>query len=317
MWTGYTENVTFTGGRVFLHVCLLFAMATRILAQVQPQAQPPAQPPQQPAQQAEQQQTAPQPPPKPATEERPWDTSDGAFSFSLFYWLNPGHPVMRTGKLSPVGANWDLNFPGKNRPTPGAMLGIPLGRYHTLRLSYFRTQGRGGTVATHDSFFFGTSFSKGDVLSARYTLMNGKISLDYVSWPFPVGDRRLRIKTLWEVQYTSIRSTIDAPLKGTTDSDGNFVDTRGFGQNWFIYPSLGMGLEAFLTRHFRWELKGSGFAIPHHSTIWDAESFFAYRGGKLEVMFGGKAFHFKTSPKRENYVHDTLPGAFVGLRWYP
>jgi hypothetical protein len=31
---------------------------------------------------------------------------------------------------------------------------------------------------------------------------------------------------------------------------------------------------------------------------------------------GEKAFHFKTSPKDDNYLKATLSGAYVGLRWY-
>ena len=302
------------GGRVFSLVCLLFlAQVTPSPAQ-QPQPQQPTQP-QPPQQESAPQQPAPQPPPKPSSEVARWETSDGAFSFALFYWLNPGHPIMRTGRKATEGANWNLNFPGHNQATPGAMLGIPLGRYHTLRFSYFRTRGSAGTTATADAFYFGESFTKGDALSTRYTLQNAKISLDYVSWPFPVGDSRLRIKTLWEVQYLSIRSAIDAPL--AVDSDGNPSPVSAVGTTYLIYPTLGMGLEAFLSKHFRWELKGSGFALPRRSTLWDAETFAAYRSGKFEIVFGGKGFHYKTSPKRESYLRGTLPGGFVGLRWYP
>ena len=78
-----------------------------------------------------------------------------------------------------------------------------------------------------------------------------------------------------------------------------------------------MGIELMATKHFRFELKGSGFGIPHRAALWDADGFFAYKTGQFEIDFGGKAFHFKTSPKRPEYLRATMPGAYVGIRWYP
>jgi hypothetical protein len=67
----------------------------------------------------------------------------------------------------------------------------------------------------------------------------------------------------------------------------------------------------------RWEGRASGFAWPHHATIWDADTFLAFKGGQFEVLVGGKAFHFKTSPQGSEYVFGTFAGGYVGLRWYP
>jgi hypothetical protein len=42
----------------------------------------------------------------------------------------------------------------------------------------------------------------------------------------------------------------------------------------------------------------------------------AYRVGKVELRLGGKAFHFRTSPKSDYYLRGTLAGAFVGVRFF-
>jgi hypothetical protein len=78
-----------------------------------------------------------------------------------------------------------------------------------------------------------------------------------------------------------------------------------------------LGVEYFISRNFRFETKGSGFYFPGRGNTWDADAAFAYRKGQWEINFGGRAFHFKTSPKNEEFYKGTLPGAFVGMRWYP
>jgi hypothetical protein len=125
------------------------------------------------------------------------------------------------------------------------------------------------------------------------------------------------VKTLWEVQYTSIKSSVSAPFAPIEDSSGNALQTSGSGSNWYIWPSLGMGVEMMASKHFRFELKGSGFALPHRATIWDTDGFLAYKSGQFEIDVGGKAFHFKTSPRRQEYLRATMPGAYIGIRWYP
>ena len=261
-------------------------------------------------------------PPKIISPEEMYDTSDGRTSFRLFYWYNPTDPKMFTGKGADHNVDSTLSFEGKSKASPGAELSFPAGKFNTLRFSYFRTQGSGNTTAgtpppSRGTVIWGANFNPGDLVTTSYTVQNAKISLDYTSWPFPVNNARFRIKTLWEVQYTTIRSGVEAPFAPTTDASGNAIQTAGTGSNWFIWPSLGMGIEAMLAKHVRFELKGSGFAFPHRSTLWDAEGFLAYKSGKWELDFGGKAFHFKTSPKRPEYLQATMPGAFVGIRWYP
>ncbi len=275
---------------------------------------------QQPAAAPQQIQQQPQQPPAPAADdetERPL-SSDGAPSVALFYWYTPSRPAMRTGKAAIDNASANLTFPRKDIYAPGVMLSLPAGGLHTLRASYFRTRGQGNTNAGENLAIFGVGYAPGDYLSVGYTLENAKLSLDFLSWPFPVhASQRFRIKTLWELQYTSISTRLDAPLKPTKDENGDPIFNDGRGKNWFIYPTLGMGVQHLVTKHFRWEAQGSGFGLPGRAAIWDADAHLAYRQGKVEVMVGAKAFHFKTSPKQELYLRNTMSGAYVGLRWYP
>lgn len=277
------------------------------------------------AQQVQQQQSQteppqPQQPPaavqqNPTVGESPY-TGDG-LSFTLFYWLTRAHPAMGTGtdNLNPNPSN--LSTLGDSRSGPGAIMSFPLGKNNTVRVSYFRILGDGNTTTPQAVNIYGTVFNQGDYLATRYTLQNVKVSLDYLSWPFPLNNARFRLKTLWEVQATWIRSSIDAPLRtGEVDASGSPVPTTGFGTNWFLYPTLGLGFDYLVNKNFRIEARGSGFYLPNFSNIWDAEVTANYRTGRFEIQIGGKAFHFKTAPRHIEYVSATLPGAFVGLRWY-
>ncbi len=242
---------------------------------------------------------------------------------ALYYWMSPTRPAIRTGDAATAPAN--LTYSRKTVQSPGVILSIPAGGLHTLRLSYFRTRGTGNTTAGENSALFAVGMSPGDYVSLGYTLENAKVSFDFLSWPFPLkNSQRFRIKTLWEVQYTAVTTTLDVPFKVITDAEGNQltddsgnpVYKDGKGKSWFVYPTLGMGIEHSLTHNLRWEAKASGFAFPGRAAIWDADVMLAFRKGPIEVMAGAKGFHYKTSPKQEYFVKSTLSGGFVGLRWY-
>jgi hypothetical protein len=210
----------------------------------------------------------------------------------------------------------DLDYPGKRvRQSPGVVLSLPAGKGNALRFSWFRTMGSGNTVATQDLMLFGTSYAAGDYMAVAYTLQNFKLSFDYLSWPFPVKSRTFRLRTLWEVQYTTIRSAFDAPFK--LDTSGNLTFAAVQQSNSFIYPSFGIGVEKFLSKNVRWEAKGSGFAWPGKSQIWDADTDLALKAGQFEFLVGAKGFHFRTSKNDVEYVYGTQYGGFAGIRWYP
>jgi len=242
------------------------------------------------------------------------------WSLTLQYWLTTGTPVMGTGHADGSGEPSSLNFSGKPRPSPGAVVTIPIGKqqHHAIHISYFRIQGVGNPTASQPLIVFGTNFLQGDYLATNYTLQNAKISLDYLSWPFPIKDSRFHVKTLWEVNYTTISSGIGAPLRyGETDASGNPVTTTGNGTDWFIYPSFGLGVDYLVSHNLRFEARASGFIWPHRSTIYDTEASLNYRFGKFELLAGAKVFHFKTSPEQVEFVQATYPGVYVGVRWYP
>jgi hypothetical protein len=281
-------------------------------AQQQEEAQ---KPPEKPEQQTAQASSPAKKPATPAKDE--FAPSEEAFSAGLIYWFNIAHPIMRNGHGATVGANpADLDFPHVNQSVPGAIVSIPAGRGNALRVSYFRTDARkGDTTLDKSTQYFGTDFSPGDVLRVGYTMQNAKISWDYLSGPFPL-EGTWRLKTLWEVQAVSFNTKIDAPQKPTTDSSGNTVATSAAGSNWMVLPTLGLGVEKFFSKKFRWEAKGSGFIIPHHGSIGDTETFVAYQRGQLEIDLGAKAFYFQTTPQKTEYLKAFLPGAYVGFRWY-
>ncbi len=269
---------------------------------------------------AQQQTTAPRPAsPEPASSSDTTEATDGSASLSLFYWLNTFSPTMRTGRATTDGTSADLDFPGKSNQTPGITVSIPAGKGNILRFTYFRTQGHGDVNAPRDLLLFGTSFTTGDFLNTSYKLQNVKVSWNYLSWPFPARESTFRLKTLWEVQYTTIRTTIDAPLvEGTVDTTTGLVSYPTVVHSYsLIYPSLGLGVEKFFGNGVRWEAQGSGFALPHLPSLWDAETFLAFRHGRVEVRLGAKGFHFKTSQRLEQYVSGTPLGAYVGVTFYP
>jgi hypothetical protein len=312
-----------------LGVCLLYVVATGQPMSAQqppatPQQLPPTSPPATPPQPSAQQNAAPSPapvvtPPPVIMPAGQFNGGDG-FSITLQYWMATGNPDLGTGHANTNGYSDNLSFAGKPRPAPGAILTIPIGKqqHHSIHVSYFRIQGVGNPTATQSLIIFGTGYLPGDYLATHYTLQNARISLDYLSWPFPIKDSKFHVKTLWEVNYTTIASSIDAPLRhGTTDASGAAIATSGYGTDWFIYPSFGLGVDYLVTHNFRFEARASGFIFPHRATIWDTEATLNYRFGKFEIQGGAKAFHFKTSPQKVEFVQGTFPGIFVGLRWYP
>ncbi len=260
---------------------------------------------------------APAPPPPVVTQAGQFYGGDG-WSVTLQYWQAVGHPTMGTGHANTSGEPSTLDYGGKPRPSPGAVVSVPVGKHHAIRVRYFRMQGIGNPTAPEPVIIFGTNYYQGDYLATNYLLQNLKISLDYLSWPFPIKDSKFHIKTLWEVQYTNIKTNVDAPLRhGETDASGNAITTTASGEDWFIFPSFGLGIDYLASQKLRFEARASGFIFPHGSTLWDTEASLNYRFGKFEIEGGAKAFHFKTSPAHNEFVESTFPGVYVGLRWYP
>ncbi len=257
-------------------------------------------------------QTAQTPPaPKPKADAPDSERED--FSIGIFGWYNPSHFHLRNGQGAVSTANpADLNYGGKNQPTPGIEFSAPAGKYNALRISYFRTQGHGATVTPIAIRAFDQDYASGTSVSTKYKMQEAKVSWEYLSWPYPASEKSFRFKTLWGAQFISMDSTLDAPIYDAA----NNTDTTAVKKHWLIYPSLGVGIEKRFSRNLKWELKGEGFALPSRTQLWDAQTDVAIRGSRIEVLIGGRVLHFRTSPQKPEYIYATMPGGFVEFRWH-
>lgn len=233
-----------------------------------------------------------------------------------FYWMPSTRPLLRGGN----GAIGDegLNYPKTSKDAPGIFLSLPVSKTAMLNFSGFITKGNTTTIAPDALTLFGTSYSEGDLLTASYTVKDFKLSLNDLLYPFPRREgQKWRLKTLWEVQYASIATNLNAPYAPTTDSSGNAIVNTATGSRWVVYPTFGLAVELHPTRRLEFQVNGSGFMVPHHSAIGDAEAFLGYRIGHVELLVAEKYFHFKTSEQNTEYFKTTLEGAYAALRLYP
>ena len=279
-------------------------------------------------------QAPPPPPPKVPDVRQPGETGWWVEVNSWFPTQQPGqnaghafiaNPTTVTGTTVTGSINPYVQLQGKPKLAEGAEIGIALGQHNALRFSYWETTAQGNITSIPNNFqAWGQTYAAGTYLRTSYRIQNAKISFDYLTWPYPVESRRFRLKTLWQVQYTGIRTGFDAPqlpLVDATgaplvDANGNPISYAGIGSRWFIYPEFGLEAQYFSGRHLRLEANASGFAFPHRDAVWDADASANLKFGHLELRVGAKAMHFKTSPQGEFYMSGTPAGAFVGLRWH-
>jgi hypothetical protein len=252
--------------------------------------------------------------PKPP--EEPYLLEGGGFSIEPIYWLNRSQIGLFGGATATSYGNY--GFAGNAKYSPGGELSIPAGRSNSLRFSYFRSQGNGNATLGQDATLFSEAYNTGDYLNASYTMQSAKVSWDYLSYSWHKKRGALRLKTLWEVQLVNADFNSIAPFKPvTTDSStGNTDDNIAHGSKNLVLPTLGLELEQAMGHYFRWEVKGSGFGLPHRSDIWDAEGTLVCRLGQFELLAGEKGYHFKMSPKAEEYFANTMSGVYVAIRYY-
>ena len=279
--------------------------------QQQPTVQPP--PPQQTAPSSAQPQPAAPQPVRPP--EEPNVLEDGGFSIEPIYWLTRAQPMLHGGAAASTFEG--LDYPGHSNAGIGGELSIPTGHSNTLRFSYFRILGNADTTVTQSTVVFSQGYTPGDYLTQHYNLQSAKVSWDYLSYTWRKTPGNIHFKTLYEMQFATISTDIAAPFKAVTaDTSGNVNDNTTHGSKNIVLPTLGVEFEQELGGRVRWEIKGSGFGIPHHSVLWDAQADIAIRISRFELIAGEKAFHFKTSPQAEQYFTDTLSGVFGGIRYY-
>lgn len=232
-------------------------------------------------------------------------------TIGAFYWLTgPGtRPSIYTGSQA---LDYEtLTGLGKPHRSPGIEASIPITRTGELHFEYIRTKGDGNQLAPATTDVFGTTITQGDYLATQYQMQRAKLYLDDLLFPhkFPVA--RFRVKSLWEVQWVQIKTTADAPY---VDNTG--VQETATGTKQIVFPTFGLAAEYALTRHILLRADASGFGLPHKADLADANATISYRLGSWEIVAGGKAFHFKTSPNSTEYISATMAGAFVGLRWH-
>lgn len=235
------------------------------------------------------------------------DTGGDAISIEAAYWLTNAAPNMYGGAGDTTDVFGDLRFTGQKKYSLMGVITIPTGKENSIELTYFRNQGTGNQIIGVAENFYGNPFAAGDQVFTTYTLQTAKLSWNYLTWPYPSNGAKFRVKTLWEVQMADISSTFNAP------ADVDAILTTG--SKLVVLPTFGLGLEYHPAKHIRLELKGSGFGIPHHADLWDAQAALVARFSPIEVFFSAKAYHFKTSPQGDQYYSQTLIGPLLGIRY--
>lgn len=263
------------------------------------------------------------PPPLPKVPDirQPGETG---YWISVSAWLPTETPTINKGHGATFTQGSLVKLQGKPKFAQGAEAGIALGLHNALRFSYFESRAAGTFTNATDLELWSQLYPAGNLVSTNYRLQNFKLSFEYLTWPYPVESRTFRLKTLYQIQYTSVRTGFDLPLLPLVDSTGaplvdatgNPLSYAGQGTRAFVAPTLGVGVAKYLSRNFRLEANATGFAIPHHFNIWDTDASANLRVGHFELRLGAKAFHFQTSTQAEFFVKNTMASAFIGLRWY-
>lgn len=228
-------------------------------------------------------------------------------SIGAYVWLPSGGPALRGGVKPVDTTSHDLNLPKKPYRAYGAIITFPTKGNTRLELSYLTLSGNGIVNAPRDIGFFGGTIPKNEPLFVDYSLRHIKMSWNFLTYPNPPQDAKLRVKTLWEFHYVQFKPTIietvTAPLQPLASSQR------------VLLPAVGLGLEFVPSHHFRMEVRGSGMGIPKHSIIGDAEAGLVVRVRRLEIFAGGKLLYFRTTPQQETYSKGLLWGPDGGIRW--
>jgi hypothetical protein len=266
-------------------------------------------------------QQAPALPPKAPDVRQPGETG---FYIGILTWIPRGTPFMNRGRGAAFDDQSYIDLQGKPKLDRGVEVGMALGAHNTLRMNVMESRASGDVTATKDLQLWEQTYDSGEYLTTDYRLRAGYLSFDYLTWPYPVESRRFRLKTLWQLRYTAVRTGFDAPKKSLldefdqplVDASGNLLSYAAKGEKWFLSPAFGLGVAYYAGRHFRVEANGSGYTWPRRNTLWDTDASANLRFGHFEFRVGAKAFHFKTSTKDDFYMRGTVASGFVGLRWY-
>jgi len=297
--------------RAVLCACLV---ATVSAWAQEPAPQEPA--PQQPAPQDTQaaKPSASIPPPK----EVPSEVNTGrGYSIEPIYWGARLNTSLREGtQFTSTTTSGDLDIPYSKPRVYGGIVGIPVSKTSMVRISYFQMPTQAGAVfAPQDLTLFETGNAlKDDLVLTSTRVSNLKVSFDYLTYFFKRGNTEFRVKTLWEMQRVGI--TTDVTIL-SPQTDGSILPTASGHDFNIIYPTLGLGLEHTVSRHFRWEAKGSGMTFGgKRAAIGDGDVSVAFRFGRFEILGGGRFFYFRTSHNYLHFASGTMFGPYAGVRFY-
>ncbi len=305
--------MTFSRASAFLSV--VFLMTPLAFGQV---GQPvPGVPPTPPSTQ----QAPPPASPAPPAKNVPDYPEPRTLTLGIFYWATgPGiSPSIYGGSqacaFSITGAESceysNYSNLGRAHRTPGFEIFFPITRTGELHIEAFKTEGNSSQTAPLNTTVFGQPIPQGADVATQYNIERAKLYLDDLLWPekFPVP--KFRLKSLWEVQWMQIHSSVDTPILDALGTGAPATGTRSI-----IFPEFGVAAEYALTPHTLLRASLAGFGFPHKADIADADATISYRRGLWEIRAGGQMMHYKTSPDNSDYLAGTLAGAFIGLRFH-
>lgn len=255
-------------------------------------------------------QQAPAPAPRPLPTDP--ENIESMFSFSAYYWqADRGHTAIRGGQQNIDPSIHDFDFPKLKPRNFGATLTFPTGGFNRFEIHYFQVTGDGSLRPGRNLEVEGTKINAGELVASQFKLTSVRASWNYLTFPVPPLDSRLRIKTFWELEVAKIRPVLQFPEKDLI----NGVYPQVTPKKSLIYPGAGLGLEYVASRAFRLEAHGSGMAWPGRSRYVDAEAMAVLRFGAAEVFGGAKLFHFRTSTKSAILLKGTIWGPLGGVRF--
>jgi hypothetical protein len=264
----------------------------------------------------------PPPPPKVPDVRRP---GESGFWIGIQGWIPKEQPYQNGGNLIvPTSTSNFITLQGRPKAAESVEAGMAVGLHNTLKFIYTDFHASGDYTTPIEVTAWSQTYSGGTYVSTNYHVQTAKLSYEYLTWPYPVGSRKIRLKTLWQVQFTNVSTTFDAPLNYydsngnlILDSSGNPINLVGAGTKRIISPEFGLGFSYYPSRHVRIEAGGSGFGFPHRYYVWDGDIAINYRVlNHFEIGIGGRGMGFKTSTHADYFIKGKDLGAFVGIRWY-
>lgn len=238
------------------------------------------------------------------------------FSIQPIYWLSTLNTDLRpANEFGAQPRSGALDFPAGKPRAVGGIVTIPAGGANMVRLSYFQVPRQVDLVRAPAALtLFKSDAAAGDDILTSVQVSRIKVSFDYLTYFFKRGNSEFRVKTLWEMQRLGV--TTDVTILAV-QPDKTIIPADAGGDFNIIYPSVGIGLEHTMGRHFRWEAKASGMTFGRkRATLGDADANLALRFGRIEFVGGARYLYFRSSLNAEHRSLGTMYGPYAGIRYY-